>query len=582
MLCRGYSRCWRDKYRVSIWPALPTGLRGHSCSRQAQVVFGVVPQAGPENPGSEHATPRPNARPAAFPGIPSRLGSASESLLWLVVPGMLGLMTGLASVVVVGAGSAGCLVAVHLARAGVRVVLVEAGTDLRGREPPDLRDARGFSREHAWGYVSEPGPAGAATDVLRTKLVGGNGWLTRFALRNGPADYERWDGVVGGGWSYPEVVAAFNAVETDLEFGAAAWHGQHGPIPVTRYPDVVSTEFDDAMQRGLRECRFRWEPDLNRPGATGFGRIPMNSIAGRRVTTVDLLTSPPPTLDLRADSMAAEVVFDAQRAAGVRLTDGSTVEAGAVVLTAGVYGSPCLLMRSGVGPATLLAELGIRVVLDLAGVGENLSDHPAVSLDVGYRGAQRAGPLLHMLAGLASPSAEGAGPDLALWWSDPEGDPAEGWLDVVLWRPQGRGRVRPRSPDPLEPPRIWLPTLTDRDVAALSHGVRRALDVMTTPPVQKVSSSPATAVPHEWGPLGAWIRDNAYSLPHTVGTCAMGASPRAGAVVDPTGRVHGAHGLYVADASILPGPPTGFPHLVTLMMATRITEGILTDRTRRG
>jgi choline dehydrogenase len=288
-----------------------------------------------------------------------------------------------------------------------------------------------------------------------------------------------------------------------------------------------------------------------------------------------MLSKPKRTLEIRADSLAAEVVFEGPRAAGVRLVDGSTIGAEAVVLAAGVYGSPCLLMRSGIGPAGVLAELGIGVVVDLAGVGSNLCDHPAVSLDLGYRGVQRHGPVLHTLASFASPAAEDAYPDLGLWSSDPEGDPAEGWLDVLLWRPRGRGHVRLASREPTEPPRIRLPTPTDEDVVALAHGVRRALDVGATSALQMIRSGPQTVVPDEWEPLGAWVRDNVYSLPHTVGTCAMGASPDDGAVVDATGRVYGVNGLYVADASILPGPPTGFPHLITLMMARRITDGIL-------
>lgn len=232
-------------------------------------------------------------------------------------------------------------------------------------------------------------------------------------------------------------------------------------------------------------------------------------------------------------------------------------------------------MRSGIGPAEFLDEFGIRVVVDLAGVGSNLCDHAAVSLDVGYRGVQREGPLLHTLASFSSPTAGGAGPDLALWSSDPEGDPAEGWLDVLLWRPQARGRVRLASREPTEPPRIWLPTPTDEDVEVLSHGVRRALQVMSASAPHMTCSAQPTAAPDQGEPLGTWIRGNAYSLPHTVGTCAMGASRDDGAVVDATGRVYGVNDLYVADASILPGPPTGFPHLVALMVATRITDGIL-------
>jgi choline dehydrogenase len=496
----------------------------------------------------------------------------------LAAPLHSGSVDDVASVVVVGAGSAGCLVAARLAEAGRDVLLVEAGPDLRGHEPPQLRDGWGLEREPTWGYVSEPDAAGGATEILRTKLVGGNAWLTRFALRSHPADYDRWDHLIGGGWSYPDVRDAFNAIERDLEYGNEPWHGAQGPIPVTRYPDVAATEFDVAIQQALRECGFEWVSDLNQPGVTGFGRMPMNSIDGRRVTTVDLLTEPPRNLELRADSMAAEVVFEGQRAAGLRLTDGSSVQAGTVVLAAGVYGSPCLLMRSGIGPAGLLTELAIPVRADLPGVGGNLCDHPAVSLDVGYRGVQRRGPLLHTFATFASPiTAEVDGPDLALWSSDPEGEPAEGWLDVVLLRPRGRGRVLLASTDPTHPPRIWLPTPTDEDVVVLCHGVRRALDVLAAPALQTICTDPLAAAARELEPLGSWVRANAYSLPHTVGTCAMGASPDNGAVVDGAGQVYGVTGLYVVDASILPGPPTGFPHLVAVMMASRITDGLLTS-----
>src|SRR4029079_7256261 len=135
-----------------------------------------------------------------------------------------------------------------------------------------------------------------------------------------------------------------------------------------------------------------------------------------------------------------------------------------------------------------------------------------------------------------------------LWASDPEDDPAEGWLDVVLLRPEARGTVAPRSADPSDPPRIGLPSPTDGDVALLRVGVERALDLLTVPALDAICRDPAEVVPGHG--RAAWIRDEAYSLPPTVGACAMGRSPAAGSVVDGSGQVHGVSGLYVTDASI--------------------------------
>ena len=226
-----------------------------------------------------------------------------------------------------------------------------------------------------------------------------------------------------------------------------------------------------------------------------------------------------------------------------------------------------------------LPRSGKPVRDDAPGLGSPWWTVPLYALDSGYRGVQRPGPVLHTLATFTSTraAADDEGPDLALWASDPEGDPAEGWLDVMLWRPQARGRVLIASTDPSRPPRIWLPAPTDEDVLVLCQGVRLGLDVLASTPLQAVCAPSPAPVPTEPEPLGVWTRANSYSLPHTVGTCAMGASPERGAVVNGAGQVHGIDRLYVADASILPGPPTGFPHLVTLMTASRIADGILSE-----
>ena len=137
------------------------------------------------------------------------------------------------------------------------------------------------------------------------------------------------------------------------------------------------------------------------------------------------------------------------------------------------------------------------------------------------------------------------------------------------------------STDLARQPPIWLPTPSDEDVVVLCHAVRRALDVLVTCAFQAICTASLAVPLTELERLGPWVRASAYSLPHTVETCAMGASPDTGAVVDAAGQVYGVTGLYVVDASILPGPPTGFPHLVTLMMASRITDRLLTPATPR-
>ncbi len=294
------------------------------------------------------------------------------------------------NIVVVGAGASGCLLAARLAAAGRRVVLIEAGPDLRGREQPVLRDGWAFSREYAWGFASEPDASGRSTPVLRTRAVGGTAWVTRFAVRSHQADFAVWNELVGGGWAFAETLSAFCAVERDEDYPGEPWHGADGPIWVTRYPQVASTQFEAAFRAALRGDGVDPEPDLNRPGARGFGRVPMSSHGGRRSISADLLDDAPANLVVRSNTTVERVVIEEGRATGVSLVEGPTIPAGTVVLAAGVYGSPCLLLRSGIGPARALNELGIEVLVDLPGVGMNLSDHPAVSIDTGYRGVQRA------------------------------------------------------------------------------------------------------------------------------------------------------------------------------------------------
>jgi choline dehydrogenase len=306
---------------------------------------------------------------------------------------------------------------------------------------------------------------------------------------------------------------------------------------------------------------FPWIQDHNEPGAVGAGRMPMNVCDGRRITTADAYLpheATPSNLTIRADSLVDHVVFDGTTAIGVRLADGTILEAGQVVLSAGVYGTPAILLRSGIGPH---GEL-----VDLADVGENLVDHPSVYLDCGYVGPARPEPLQVIATWHSEGRPRAQTPDLMLWLGDPEGDPAAFEIGIVLLRPRSRGRVRLRSRDPLDAPLIELPKLNDPfDVARIAEGYLRALEVANDQALRRHCSGPAPTEPED---LEAVIRRELFSVPHTVGTCAMGS------VVDGDGNVFGVEQLTVVDASIMPDVPSGFSQFPTIMIAERLADQI--------
>lgn len=485
-------------------------------------------------------------------------------------------------VIVVGGGAAGCVVAARLAESAPRsVLLLEAGPDLRSSAPEGILDAWNMMPvmpDLDWGFASEPDERGVVENLRRGKLVGGTSAVTRFALRGAAADYDAWEALGNEGWSFEEVLPYFGRLEDDVDFGDQPWHGDHGPMPVDRYRDLPLTDIASAALSAMEAAGFPRVDDHNRPGAVGAGRMPMSSRGGVRVTAADAylpVGGTPPNLTIRPGSHVADLVFDAARARGVRLIDGTIIDASWIVLCAGTYGSPSILMRSGIGPASHLKSVGVSVRADLPGVGAGLADHPGVDIDLGACERGRAGPILHVVATFHSAAAPSDGPpDLMLWLSDPPGgpgDPATFEIDVVLLKPRSRGTVRLRSTDPADPPRIDLPGLrTTNDVDRLAEGYLRGREVASRPEVRRLC---AGASPVEDGvELRNSIRADSYSIPHVVGTCSMGPSPDDGAVVDASGCVYGTERLSVIDASIIPDAPSGFPHIITIMLAERLSE----------
>jgi choline dehydrogenase len=283
--------------------------------------------------------------------------------------------------------------------------------------------------------------------------------------------------------------------------------------------------------------------------------------------------------------MVASVVCKGTRAVGIRLLDETLVEADRVVLAAGAYASPGILTRSGIGPLEELQRLGIRPVVDLPGVGANLSDHALLSIDLPTRPSQsRSRFAVH--ATLHSTIADPNGPpDLMMFTAgpfdvDPEqilGDAAFG-IVVGLMAPRSRGWIRLTSKDPKDPPRIHFGHLTQpEDLDAMLDGIIEARRIAHSDPVASVVTgaerSPGPEVPPgDRQALASWASGAVSTFHHPAGTCAMGAAPASGAVTDSQGSVHGVAGLTVADASIMPIVPTGTPNLPIIMVAEHIAR----------
>ena len=497
-------------------------------------------------------------------------------------------------VVVVGGGAAGCVVAARLSEEGSRrVLLLEAGPDHRALMPADVRDGWRPTTRHDWGYVAELDAVGVARPLPRGKLLGGcSSTNATFALRGHPADYDAWAHAGNDGWSFDEVLPFFTRLESDADFGGAPWHGDGGPLPIRRYRDDELTDVAQAGLEAFEEAGCARLPDANAPGAVGVAALPVNTLHGERISTALAYLPagrPRPNLTVRCDAEISGLVIERDRAVGVRLASGGEIRASRVILCAGAYGSPALLMRSGIGPAGHLRELGIPVVADLPGVGANLADHPAVSVDFGYDREARPAPAFQVAATLRS---EGAGPDgppdLQCIVGGPFADSGSGtfFLAVALLKPRSRGTVRLRSADPSAAPSIDLGYFREpADLDRLAAGLARIRESAAAAVIAGLSCgselAPGPDVAHgDRDGLREWIRRAAWTYHHPVGTCAMGPAPGSGSVVDAAGAVHGIDSLTVADASVMPDIPSANTHLPTVMIAERIAALLVTSRTR--
>jgi choline dehydrogenase-like flavoprotein len=524
--------------------------------------------------------------------------------------------------VIVGAGSAGCVLAHRLTEEeGATVMVLEAGGHDRH---PYIQIPLGLGKlqQHRmfdWGYRAEPEPNlnHRRLDVVRGKVLGGSSSVNVMVYTRGHrGDFDRWARQGATGWSYADVLPYFRRGES-WEDGESPWRGGSGPLGTqwNRFHDPIG----EAWLEAGRLAGWPGTPDTNGEYGFGFGRAQFTIRDGRRASASNAYLKPAlhrRNLTVRTGAQVLSLIMHGTRAAGVRFRrDGAThtVEAAReVILCGGVFNSPQLLMLSGIGPAEHLRTVGISPLIDLP-VGRNLRDHLAVTLAWARKSP---GQLHHLLrldrAGFAvarallshdGPAAtmpmdsiafvrtrpELEAPDIEFLFSGARPQDARTWIpgwqrppqDVmgirpVLLHPKSSGSIALASSDPATPVRIMFNFLSDpADLGALREAVRLARTVATQKPLDPwrgAQIAPSTAATSD-REIDDWIRSTAITVNHPLGTCAMGQG--SDAVLNPDLTVRGAEGLRVVDASAFPDMPSAHINAGVMMLAERGADLIL-------
>ncbi len=484
------------------------------------------------------------------------------------------------------------------------VLLLEAGPDYPDLEklPDDLKygytpRASEMGAPHNWSFTG----LGSSTQsepmaVPRGRVVGGTSAINgQVFLRGVPEDYDRWASWGNDEWKFIDVLPYFRKLETDTDI-RDDFHGFDGPVPVRRHKREAWLPLQEAFYAASAAAGFPETYDHNHPDSTGVGPLPMNNPNGVRMSTALTYINPNRhrlNLTIRANVQVRRILFDGQRATGLRVRSGGeefTLEGALIVLCAGAIASPQILMLSGLGPAAHLKYIGIPLVKDVPGVGQNLRDHPLVPVRVKTKPGFSLDPNAPRIQTVLRYTASGSSArnDMQILpssFSTPlGGDPfAEEGIrfTCMMELANSSGEILLNSADPDDQPYInchYLDDLWDRE--RMREAVRMSLEFMrhnAFNEIVDVTISPTEKDLSSDDALDAWMLENVNIGQHLSGTCKMGPAADPMAVVDQYGRVHGIEALRVADASIMPDVIRANTNLTTIMIGERVADWIASD-----
>lgn len=507
--------------------------------------------------------------------------------------------------IIVGAGSSGAVLAARLTEdPGQRCLLIDAGPDVRaGDIPREMRipnpnHVQMLERYHRFrwpGLMARRTAAQQSRPYLRGRGVGGSSLVNGLvAIRGMLADFDDWAAQGCVGWSGKDVLPALVRLENDLDFDAAAYHGDSGPNPIYRTPVEAWAPVDLALRDAALDLGYGWSDDHNAPGSSGVSPYAINARDGLRVSVADAYLEPARDRDnlvILGNAQVDRVLFDGQRATGVRVRiDGAWVERHAreIILSAGAVHSPAILQRSGIGPREWLNSLGIPVIRELP-AGQNLVDHPFAGVFLDLKPHARCTSVearhTNCCVRYRSGIADAGDNDMILMSINLNGtDEAgltTGLLGVSAFQTFSRGWLRITSRDPDDEPEIELRMLSDeRDLLRMRDGSRRTFAIARQPAVAAIADKAwlwntervsVDALASD-AALDDWLWTTVNDTFHPIGTCRMGAPDDPRSVVDPDCRVIGIERLRVIDAAIMPEIPRANTHITCVMLAELMAE----------